>query len=79
MNTRNTRAGIKNAAGLTAAKKNKLRYEAYRKGKPLSTLKMQIGEFLLFGNKQQKEFWWLFDSKLRQFYDLKLYGGCSEY
>ena len=71
----NTRAAIKKAAAGTAAKKNKLRYEAYRKPITLSSLKTLIGEILLFGNKERKETWWLLDSKLRQFYDLKMYEG----
>ena len=71
----NTRAPIKNAAGLTAAGEKKLHNGTYSKPARLSNLKILIGEILLFGNKQRKEFWWLFDSKVRQFYELKMYEG----
>ena len=74
----NTRAAIKKAAGLTAAKKNKLRYKAYRKPAQLSSLKTLIGELLIFGNKERKKTWWLFDLKLRQYVDLRISGGDCE-
>ncbi len=57
------KAAIKKAAGLTAAKKNTQHRRAYQKATPLSrnNLKLQIGELLLFGNEQRREFWWLFE------------------
>lgn len=58
-----------------AAGKNHSQNKAYRKSAQLSSLKVFIGELLLFGNKERKETWWLFDSKLRQFYGLKMYEG----
>ena len=61
--------------GQQAAAKNQSQDRPYPKGDSLSRRKTLIGELLLFGNKQRKEFWWLFDSKVRQFYDLKLPGG----
>ncbi len=73
---KNARAAIKKAgAGRQPAGRYKLQNRTYPKPAPLSSLKTLIGEILLFGNKQRKEFWWLFDSKLRQFYDLKMYEG----
>jgi len=72
---KNARAGIKKAAGLTAAGQKQLHKESYQKSAQLSSLKILIGEFLLFGNKQRKEFWWLFESKLRNYVDQKISGG----
>ncbi|NIV13965.1 MAG: hypothetical protein GWN62_22615 [Aliifodinibius sp.] len=72
---KNTRAGIKKAAGLTAAGQKQLHNKAYHKSVQLSSLKTLIGEFLLFGNKQRKEFWILFESRLRTYVDLKISGG----
>lgn len=44
----------------------------YRKAMPLSTLKLGIGELLLFGNKKQKVFWPFFNAILRQYIDLRM-------
>ncbi|MCP4611792.1 MAG: hypothetical protein GY845_24075 [Planctomycetes bacterium] len=76
MNTK-TKTPIKKAGGFGGrpAGRNKLQKRAYPKPAPLSSLKMLIGELLIFGNEQRKETWWLFDSKLRQFYDLKICEG----
>lgn len=63
----NTRAAIKKAAAGTAAKKNELHNKAYRKPVPLSSLKTLIGELLIFGNKERKEFWQLFEVLLTQY------------
>ena len=46
------------------ALKNNLQNETYRKSTQLSNFKLFIGELLILGNKQRREFWWLFDSKL---------------
>jgi hypothetical protein len=65
----------KKAAAVTAAGKKKLQNETYPKPAQLSSLKMLIGELLIFGNKERKETWWLFETKLRQYVDLKICGG----
>lgn len=67
----------KKAAAGTAARKNKLQIEPYQKGKPLSNLKQQIGELLLFGDSQKGNFWGRFESKLRRYTDLRISGGCN--
>lgn len=64
----------KKAAMLPAAGKIKLHDEAYQKAESLSSLKLQIGELLLFGNKQRKEFWSLFEILLIQYIELKYLG-----
>jgi hypothetical protein len=46
--------------------------KTYRKPAQSSDLKLQLGEILLYGNVQRKEFWPLFDDLLRQYIDLKL-------
>ena len=51
-----------------AASNNQLRSKSYRKPKPLSSLKLQIGELLLFGNKECRELWSLFEVLLRQYW-----------
>lgn len=62
------------AAVLPAARKSKLQFESYQKGKSLSSLKFQIGELLLFGDKQQMNFWKRFELKLRQYLELNYLG-----
>jgi hypothetical protein len=57
----------KKAAADTAAKKNKLHNKAYPQSAQQSRLKTLIGEILLFGNKQRKEFWELFEVLLTQY------------
>jgi hypothetical protein len=57
----------KKAAELPAARESKLRIEPYQQSAPLSSLKLQIGELLLFGNKQRREFWSVFEVLLRQY------------
>jgi len=54
----------KKAAVLPAAKTNRQRIKQYPKATPMSSLKLAIGELLLFGNKQRKEFWLLFEALL---------------
>lgn len=67
---------IKKAPGLTGAGKSELRFEPYQKGKRLSSLKLQIGELLLFlqlpltDEKIQKG-WSLFEVLLRQYWEDK--------
>ena len=70
-----TKAAIKKAgAGRRPAGQHKLRYEAYRKPAPLSSLKVQIGELLLFGDKQRRELWSLFEVLLVQYLEDKYLG-----
>ena len=80
MKPRNARSGIKNAAGLTAAKKNELHNQAYRKPAPLSNTKLKenVGRLLLYlqtplNRTQQENGWQLLGVMLRQHLDLK-YG-----
>lgn len=54
-----------------AAVKNRLHEKQYQNSPPLSTLKLGIGELLLFGNKQRGEFWRLFEVLLIQYIELK--------
>ena len=71
-----TEAAIKNAAVAAAARKNGQRSKPYPKADSLSraNLKLRLGELLLFGDKQQMNFWRQFESKLRRFCELKLHG-----
>jgi hypothetical protein len=63
----------KNAAACgTAATLNELHCGPYPKPAPLSSLKLFMGELLLFGNKRRKVFWPFFDAALRQYVDLRL-------
>jgi hypothetical protein len=62
----------KMTAAETAATKIKLLIEPYQKSEPLSSLKIQIGELLLFGDKEKKVFWPFFDAMLRRYFDLIL-------
>lgn len=50
-----------------AASNNQL-FKPYRGHAPLSSLKLQIGELLLFGNKQCGELWSLVEVLLRQYW-----------
>lgn len=54
-----------------AALTNTLHNESYRTAPAMSRLKVLIGGLLLFGNKNQKAFWPLFDATLRQYVDLR--------
>jgi len=68
----------KNAAcveGKTAEKK--LHSGSYQKDLITSTLKLQIGEILLLGDKQQKRFWTLIDVLLRQYVSLRISQNIS--
>lgn len=67
-------AGKEKAAAVTAATSNKQHSKVYCKPVPLSSLKEQIGELLLFGNEQRREFWWLLESLLIQYLDFKYLG-----
>lgn len=49
------------------AKRYELQTKTYPKTAQLSSLKVFIGELLLFGNKQRKEFWELFGILLTQY------------
>lgn len=61
----------KAVAGTTAKYDERLNKE-YLSVKSLSTLKIIIGGLLLFGNKERRAFWPLFDVLLRQLVDLRL-------
>jgi hypothetical protein len=52
-----------------------LAIKSYHNCSAESIAKLQIGEILIFGNKQRKEFWWLFELELRAYVDLKISGG----
>jgi hypothetical protein len=53
--------------------------KAYPKAESVSSLKILVGGLLLFGNKNQKVFWPLFDALLRQYVGLRLISqGGSE-
>lgn len=54
-----------------AATQNNLHSKAYLNAKSKSSLKILIGGLLLFGNKNQKAFWPVFDAILRQYIDLR--------
>ena len=54
--------------GQQAAPKYYLQGKSYRKPKPLSSLKLQIGELLLFGDKDRGELWSLLEVLLRQYW-----------
>ena len=49
----------------------KRRYESYPQAGSESSLKLLVGEVLLFGNKQRKEFWPFFEALLAQFYQIR--------
>ena len=62
----------------TAPNNNQLQ-ESYRNSASVSRVKLQIGELLLalqtpLNRKQERNIWVLFESKLRQYYDLKVSG-----
>jgi len=59
------------AAAPTTAPTIEQQRTAYRKADALSSMKLQIGELLLFGNKQRGEFWSLFEVLLRQYWGEK--------
>ena len=73
-----TKAPIKMAAAGTATRKSKLRFDPYQTDKPRSSLKFQIGELLLFGDSQQRNFWERFESRLRLYADLQKFRGHYE-
>ena len=62
--------GKKNRAAGTAPKNNQLN-QSYRDSLSMSIVKQQIGELLLFGDKECKEFWKLLQVLLKQFCELK--------
>lgn len=70
----------KKAAALTAAIRNEPHPKSYQKDKPVSSLKEQIGQLLLYmqtpppQNEQQK-YWQQFETMLSQYLDLKICGG----
>ena len=51
-----------------AAGESHLSDKLYPQRESLSSLKLFIGEVLLFGNTQRKEFWKIFETLLAQFY-----------
>ncbi|MBN1972542.1 MAG: hypothetical protein JW787_02815 [Sedimentisphaerales bacterium] len=60
----------KKARAVTPAGKG-LQSESYIKPIPLSTLKLFLGEALLFGDKNHKKFWNFFEVELRQYVGLR--------
>lgn len=48
--------------------RNNQHCKSYLDHSPKSSLKLQIGELLLFGNKQRRELWNLFEILLRQYW-----------
>lgn len=52
-----------------------LQSESYQNSTSVSTAKLQIGELLLFGNKERKEFWKLLEVLLNQYFELNYLGG----
>ncbi|MCP4256637.1 MAG: hypothetical protein GY774_03810 [Planctomycetes bacterium] len=64
--------------GQQAASKTELQVATYPKSAQLSRPKTLIGELLIFGNEQRKEFWWFFESKLRRYTDLRISWGDYE-
>lgn len=73
----------KKAAALTAAIRNEPHSKSYQKDKPVSSLKEQIGQLLLYmqtpppQNEQQK-YWQIFESFLRRYVDLRFFEGFDE-
>ena len=69
------------AAAPTTAQKYDLQVKPYQKTSQASSLKLQIGELLLFGNKECWEFWGVFEVLLRQYIDIRIsqggFQGCS--
>jgi hypothetical protein len=57
------------AAAPTTAPKINLQSKPYQKTSQVSSLKLQIGELLLFGNKQRREFWSVFEILLMQYWE----------
>ena len=69
MNMRTKTPEKAEAAAWTATAWNqKVLFESYPRAGSESTLKLLIGEVLLFGNKQRNEFWQFFEALLAQFY-----------
>ncbi|MCP4614103.1 MAG: hypothetical protein GY845_35900 [Planctomycetes bacterium] len=65
--------------GQQAASKTTLHKVSYTNATTLSrNLKDQIGELLLFGDKQQRIFWKRFESQLRLYADLRVSWGDYE-
>ena len=69
------KAEIKKAAGLTATTTNNLRSKSYPNSVTESKAKLQLGELLLFGNKECQEFWKLLGILLNQYFELNYLGG----
>ena len=74
----------KKAAGLTAARTTEQQHESYRKPASASTKFRELAANLLIGLqtqtltvRQYRNGWQLFETVLRQFYDLKTYGGLN--
>ena len=62
----------KKAAVAAAAKHYESQNRPYLKSDSASSLRLLIGELLLFGNRRRKVFWPFFDAILRQYIDLRL-------
>lgn len=68
----------KNAACVEGkAAEEKLHSGSYQKDLITSTLKLQIGEILLLGDRQQNRFWALIDVLLRQYVSLRISQNIS--
>ena len=71
-----TQAKTKKAAAVTAARKNELCHQSYRKVIPLSSLKIQIGEILLclqrpLNQNERRICWQAFERTLQEFYQIE--------
>ena len=70
---------IKKAAALPAAIKRTTHERAYLKAGLLSSLKLQVGESLLYlqmsPEKNKQVYWQQFETMLSQYLDLKICGG----
>jgi len=80
MSTQNKMAACVSAQ---TADKNESHCKTYLKAAPLSSIKEQIGQLLLYmqiplpQNEQQKD-WQVFESCLRRYVDLKYFEGFDE-
>jgi len=80
MNTQNKMAACVSAQ---TADKNESHCKTYLKAAPLSSIKEQIGQLLLYmqtplpQNEQQK-YWQIFESFLRRYVDLRFFEGFDE-
>jgi hypothetical protein len=80
MSTQNKMAAYVSAQ---TADKNESHYKAYPKAVLLSSLKMQVGELLLYlqtplPQNEQQNYWQVFESCLRRYIDLRFCEGFYE-